>query len=170
MYIKLFDVVGNKVVPTEHCYVITWLKEIMDKYPEHYLKIFAYFQYMCSWNPDTNPYLAMKEEDREETILRDVGIDFSVDDDLIQESLQKCKEMCELPAYRAWKSAKIGLQNISNFVENQKITTGKDGSGPFIMSSIEKLPSLNKAFNEAYRAYMDAAKIVIRGDKFNSQV
>ena len=163
MYIKLFDIENNTVIPSVHCYTIVWLKEIMEKYPNDYLKIFSYFQYMCSWNPDDNPYLAMKEEDREETIIRDLGIDFSMDNELIQESLQKCQDMFELPAYRAWQSAKVGLQNVFNFVKSQKVTAGKDGSGPFVVSAIEKLPSLNKA-------YMDSAKITIRGDKFNSQV
>ena len=64
MYIKLFDIENNTVIPSVHCYTIVWLKEIMEKYPNDYLKIFSYFQYMCSWNPDDNPYLAMKEEDR----------------------------------------------------------------------------------------------------------
>ncbi len=170
MYIKLFDVENNKVIPTTHCYTITWLKDIMDNYPNNYTQIFAYLQYMNSWNPDDNPYLAVKEEDREEAILQDLKADFSTEDDLIQEAMTKCKELFELPAYRAWRALKIALANLQDFAEKNKITTGKDGNGTFVMTLIEKLPGLNKSFNEAYKTYMEEAKVETRGGKFSSLV
>ena len=41
---KLFDIQGGKLVPTEHCYTINWLKDIMDEYKEEYeyLKVYMY--------------------------------------------------------------------------------------------------------------------------------
>lgn len=170
MYIKLFDIENEKVIASEHCYTITWLKDIIDAYPDNYTKVFSYLQYMYSWNPDDNPYLAVKEEDREEAILEDLKVDFSTEDDLIVIASEHCKKLFEMPAYRAWKALKKALANLQDFAETQKITTGKDGNGAFIMSAIEKLPGLNKAFNEAYKSYMEDAKIEVRGGKFNSLV
>jgi len=168
MYIKLFTVQDNIALPTESCYVISWLKDIIDNYPKNYTKIFAYLQFMYSWNPEDNPYLAMKEEDREETILKDIKADFSTEDDLIQIAMQNCEKLFELPAYRTWQALKLALANIESFVKVSKITTGKDGNGPFIMSAMEKLPGLNRAFNEAYKAYMEESKLEVRGNRFNS--
>jgi hypothetical protein len=45
--IRLFDIQNNKVVPTEHCYTLKFLKDIMDEFPEDYLKIYAYLFYMA---------------------------------------------------------------------------------------------------------------------------
>jgi len=168
MYIKLFTTQGNIAVPTESCYIISWLKDIIDAYPENHVKIFAYLQFMFSWNPDDNPYLAIKEEDREQTIISDIKADFSTEDDLIQIAIKNCKKLFELPAYRTWKSIKGALKNIEDFCATQKISTGKDGSGPFIMSAAEKLPALNRSFNEAYKTYMEEAKLEVRGGRFNS--
>lgn len=170
MYIKLFDIENKQVIPTAHCYNITWLKAIMDNYPQDYIKIFSYLQYMCSWNPDDNPYLAVKEEEREQAILQDIEAEFSTEDDLIQNALENCNKLFELPAYRAWRALKLALANLQEFAEKNKITTGKDGNGTFIMSLIEKLPGLNKSFNEAYKTYMEEAKIETRGGKFSSLV
>lgn len=170
MYIKLFDIENKQVVPTIHCYTIIWLKDIMDSYPDNYLKIFYYLQYMCSWNPDDNPYLAVKEEEREEAILRDIDADFSTEDEKIFYALEQCEKLFELPSYRAWQAAKCALQNLTEIMKTTKITTGKDGSGPFIMNLIKTLPELNKSFNEAYKTYMEDVKIETRGGKFNSLV
>jgi len=65
MTIKLFDIQNNVVIPTEHCYTLTTLKNIMDKYPDDYLKIYQYLFYMTCPNPDLNPFFYMMEEDKE---------------------------------------------------------------------------------------------------------
>jgi hypothetical protein len=170
MYIKLFDFEGGKIIPSIHCYQITWLKKIMDKYPTNYIKIYSYIHYVCSWNPDDNPYLLMREEDREETIARDLEIDFSLDDDVIQEALDNAKKLFELPAYRAWQAAKASLQALTDYQLSKKVKDGKDGNITQLMSLLKELPSLIKSFNEAYKNYIDSAKIALRGDRFNSQV
>ena len=46
MIIKLFDIQNSKVVPTEHCYTIKSLKNIMDKYPDDHILIYQYIFYM----------------------------------------------------------------------------------------------------------------------------
>ena len=59
MIIRLFDVQNGVVVPTEHCYTLKALKDIMDKYPEDYLKVYQYLFYMTCPNPDLNPFFYM---------------------------------------------------------------------------------------------------------------
>ena len=43
MLIRLFDIENDTVIPTEHCYTLKALKHIMEKFPDHYLKIYQYF-------------------------------------------------------------------------------------------------------------------------------
>jgi hypothetical protein len=42
MITRLFDVQNGVVVPTEHCYTLKALKDVMDNYPEDHLKIYLY--------------------------------------------------------------------------------------------------------------------------------
>jgi hypothetical protein len=69
MIVKLFDIQNEKVVPTEHCYSIKFLKDIMDKYPETYLSVYQYLFYMTCPNPDLNPFFHLPEYDKEESII-----------------------------------------------------------------------------------------------------
>ena len=43
MIAKLFDIQNGKVVPTEHCYTLKSLKDIMDNYPDDHLKDLSVF-------------------------------------------------------------------------------------------------------------------------------
>ena len=40
--IRLFDLQNGQVIPTEHCYTIGYLKDIMDEYPDDYISIYAF--------------------------------------------------------------------------------------------------------------------------------
>lgn len=170
MLIKLFDIENDKIIPTPHCYSIGFLKDIMDNYPKNYLKIYAYLQYMSSWNPDDNPYLAMREEDREESILQDIKCDFSTEDDLIQKALKGCQKLTEMPAFRVWKAGKIALDRFATFLETTEITTGKDGSYKDVDSALKNFHAHNEAYNKGYKAFMEEIRMNIRGDKFISKV
>ena len=81
--IRLFDIANNKVIATEHCYTLGFLKSIMDGYPEDYLNIYAYLFYMTCPNPDLNPFFDVPEVDKEEMILSEVGGNFSTEDSSI---------------------------------------------------------------------------------------
>ena len=54
MQTRLFDIKNSKVVPTEHCYTLKFLKDIMDEYPDEFMQIYAYLFYMSCPNPDLN--------------------------------------------------------------------------------------------------------------------
>lgn len=95
--IRLFDLSNGVIIPTEHCYTIKFLKDVMDEYPEDHMAIYAYLFYMTCPNEDLNPYFNMPEEDKEETILKDVNANFFCEDELIMEALKRCKELHESP-------------------------------------------------------------------------
>ena len=50
MIIKLFDIENGVVVPTEHCYTLKALKDVMDEYPEEHLKIYLYLLFILFTN------------------------------------------------------------------------------------------------------------------------
>ena len=67
MIAKLFDIQNGEVVPSEHCYTIQWLKDIMTNYAENdeYLKVYSFLFYMNCPDPDLNPYFHYIETEKE---------------------------------------------------------------------------------------------------------
>ena len=81
MLVRLFDVQNGIVIPTEHCYTLKALKDIMDNYPEEHLKIYLYLFYMTCPNPDMNPFFYAPDIDKEYLIMKEINGDFSLEDD-----------------------------------------------------------------------------------------
>jgi hypothetical protein len=73
MTIKLFDIQGGKVVPTEHCYTSKTLKKIMDDYPDDHIKIYEYLFYMTCPNPDLNPFFHLVDSEKEDIIINEIN-------------------------------------------------------------------------------------------------
>jgi hypothetical protein len=63
--IRLFDISNGKVIPSEHCYTLKFLKDIMDEHPDDHIQIYSYLFYMTCPNPDMNPFFDIPEEDKE---------------------------------------------------------------------------------------------------------
>ena len=47
MIVRLFDIQNGKAVPTEHCYTLKFLKDIMEDYPDTYMQVYQYLFYMA---------------------------------------------------------------------------------------------------------------------------
>ena len=59
--IKLFDIQNGVLIPTEHCYALKVLKDIMDTYPDDYMKVYQYLFYMSCPNPVVNPFFDVSD-------------------------------------------------------------------------------------------------------------
>ena len=95
--IKLLDVEDGVVKPTAHCQTIKWLSVITDKFGyDNGLKVYAYILYMV-YHGQENPYFNIPPEIREETIIKDLEIDFPLEEDEIIEALEKATNMYETP-------------------------------------------------------------------------
>ncbi|MCA9750385.1 MAG: hypothetical protein KC414_14845, partial [Romboutsia sp.] len=104
MLIKLFDIQDNKVVPSEHCHTISWLKNIMEEYKEdeEYLKIFAFIHYMVHPSPDVNPFHNLPDSIREQRIYDSLDAEFSLEDEMIINAVKNAKELFETPTMRMY--------------------------------------------------------------------
>lgn len=155
MIVKLFDIQGSKVVPTEHCYTLKSLKAIMDRYPDSHMKIYQYLFYMTCPNPDINPFFNLPSEDKEEIILKEVGADFSSESDLVPEALAFCKKLYETPTSRAFEGIKTTLDNLAKYMTNTQFTHGRDGSIGGLLSAAEKFQKIRESFKGAYSDHME---------------
>jgi len=161
--IRLFDIQNRKVIPSEHCYTLKFLKDIIDTYPEEHIQILSYLFYMTCPNPDLNPFFDVPEEDKEAFILREVDAEFSLEDDLIIDALAKCKKLYETPTYRAYEGIKIFLDNMAKSMKSESLTFGRDGSAPALLRMAEKYDGVRQSFKGVYRDLMEEQQSTVRG-------
>jgi len=167
MVARLFDVQNGKVIPTEHCYTINWLKDIMDSYQEdkEYLKVYMYLFYMTFPSPDENPYFHFKPSEKEEVIMHDIEGTFSTEDEDIQIALRNCRKMFETPTSRAYEGIAGMMDKLAIFMKNTSITTGRDGNMTAIIAAAKNYDQIRQSFKGAYKDLQEEQESRVRGGK-----
>lgn len=163
MGIKLFDIQNNKITPTEHCYAIGTLKEIMDSYPDEYNNIYAYLFYSSCLNEEENPFANVPENEKEDLILSEVGGTFSSDEELIAEALDLCRKLYATPSYNLYLAAKVGIEKIGNYIRNTAITDGRDGNNSSYLKYLEKYDEVCRSFESRWKAFKEEQSTISRG-------
>jgi hypothetical protein len=161
--VKLFDIREGAIIPSEHCYALKFLKDIMDEYPESYMKVYLYLFYMSCPNPDMNPFFDTLESEKEELILSQINPDFSTEDDSILHALQMCKKMYETPTYRAYIGMKHMLDRLAKYMETTPIEHGRDGNINSLVNAAAKFEAIRMSFKGAYKDLMEEQKSMVRG-------
>jgi hypothetical protein len=161
--IKLFDIENGKIVPSEHCFTLTLLKQIMIDYPKEYMDVYAYLFYMSCPNPDLNPFFDVPESEKEELILSQLDVTFSVEDELILNALTFCKKLYETPTYRAFMGIKHMLDRLARYMETTTIEHGRDGNINSLVNAAAKFEQIRISFKGAYKDLMEEQKSQVRG-------
>lgn len=161
---RLFDIENGSIVPSEHCYTIAVLKEIMDKYPrETHLKIYTYLQYMTFPDPDKNPFFNAPEDEKEEMILRDIKADFTPESDLVPEALAFCKKIFDTPTWRAFRAIKTALDKLARYMETTTITHGRDGSVMPMLKVAKEFREIRESYKGVYNDLKEEQGETTRG-------
>jgi hypothetical protein len=163
--IKLFDIQNSKVIPTEHCYTLKSLKAIMEEYPDDYLKVYQYIFYMTSQTEENNPFFHMTEEDKEELIIEELDIDFSLDEPVIQRAIEVCNKLFETETSRAYYAIKKALDNMADYLNTTKFRDGKDGNVTQILSLAKQFNDVRQSYKGIYSDLKDEQASVVRGDQ-----
>ena len=163
MIIKLFEVNNNVVIPTEHCYTLKALKDIMDEYPDDYLKIYQYLFYMTCPNPDMNPFFYTPSRDKEALIMTQIDAEFSTEDDSIYVALQFCERMYETPTSRAYKGISSMLDRLGRYMETTSITDGRDGNINSIVAAAKNFDQIRASFKGVYKDLQEEQQSKVRG-------
>ena len=163
MTIKLFDIENGVVIPTEHCYTLSTLKDLMEKYPEDYLKVYQYLFYMTCPNPDMNPFFHTPEIDKEYIILKEIAAEFSTEDDDIHTALSFCQRMYETPSSRAYKGMASMLDRLARYMETTQITAGRDGNINSLVAAAKNFDQIRASFKVVYKDLQDEQSSKVRG-------
>lgn len=161
--IKLFDIKNGKVIPTEHCYSLTFLRRIMEKYPEDYLSIYLYLFYMTCPDPALNPFFHLTEEDKEDIILEEVDAQVSLEDDIILIALDRCKQLYETETSRAYYGIKKMLDRLSVYMGNTDITDGRDGNISQLINAAQKFDAIRQSYKGVLKDLQEEQKMNVRG-------
>jgi hypothetical protein len=163
MIVKLFEIQNNVVIPTEHCYTLKALKDIMEDYPEDYLKIYQYLFYMTCPNPDMNPFFYTPDIDKENLIMQQIEGEFSTEDDAVFTALQFCQRMYETPTSRAYKGIASMLDRLARYMEVTTITAGRDGNINSLISAAKNYEAIRQSFKGAYKDLQEEQSSRVRG-------
>lgn len=162
--IKLFDIQNNTVIPTVHCYTIYILKDIMDNFPDEYIKIYSYLFYMTCPNPEFNPYFHMRESEKEEIILKDIDAEFSPEEDMIVHAMDVCRKLYETETSRAYEAIKTALDNVATYMKNTAITDGRDGNISQISRVMKEFDDIRQSYKGVFKDLQEEQRSTVRGN------
>jgi len=161
--IRLFDVHDGILVPTEHCYALSFLKKIMDEYPEDYINIYLYLFYMTCPNPQLNPFFNLPEEDKEEMILTEIEATFSVEDESIIRAKDRCTKLFETPTVRSYRGMSGMMDRLARYMEITPITHGRDGNINSLVAAAKNFEGIRTSFKGVYKDLQEEQKNHVRG-------
>jgi len=163
MIVRLFDVQNGKVIPTEHCYTLEFLKDLMEAYPDTYMSVYQYLFYMSCPNPDLNPFFNLPEHEKEDIIVEQVGLEESPEDSKIRYSLDMCRKLYETPTYRAYVGIKSMLDRLARYMETTQIEHGRDGNINSLVNAAAKFEQIRNSYKGAFSDMKEEQESQVRG-------
>jgi hypothetical protein len=163
MLIRLFDIQNSAVVPTEHCYTLKFLKEIMEQYPDTHIKVYQYLFYMTCPNPDLNPFFNLQEHEKEELIIQEVQLEESTEDLAIRYGLEMCEKLYQTPTYRAYRGIKSMLDRLARYMETTQIQHGRDGNINSLVNAAAKFEQIRNSYKGAFSDMKQEQESRVRG-------
>jgi hypothetical protein len=164
--IRLLDVENGKVIPTEHCHTIKWLKAIMNEYkdPEVYINAYAYIFYMTCPSQE-NPFYNVPESEKEDQILDSITVNFNTEDDVIITALKKASKLYETPTLRAYLGMKKMIDNLADYMGSTKILHGRDGNISALVQAAKNLQAIRESFKGLSADLAAEQETKVRGGK-----
>jgi hypothetical protein len=163
MIVRLFDIQNNKVVVTEHCHTLPFLKSIMDEYPETYMQVYQYIFYTSCPNPDLNPFFNLPEHEKEDIIIEEIKLEESPEDPKIRYALDMCRKMYETPTYRAYVGIKAMLDRLGRYMEVTPIEHGRDGNINSMVNAAAKFEQIRQSYKGAFTDMQNEQESSVRG-------
>ena len=114
-------------------------------------------------NPDMNPFFHTPEIDKESIIIKEIGADFSTEDDDIHIALQFCQRMYETPTSRAYKGMASMLDRLARYMEITPITAGRDGNINSLVAAAKNFDQIRVSFKGVYKDLQDEQSSKVRG-------
>lgn len=149
MTIQLFEIQNGKAIPGKDCYVLRSLLDVMEAYPkDQYMKIYLYFFYMTCPDKTINPFFHEPADSKEDIIIKEVGIDFSMDELVIKNGLEFCMKRYETETVRAHRGMKNAMDRLGVFLAGVEYSTGRDGSITAVISALKNFADIRESYKK----------------------
>lgn len=167
MAIKLFTVLNGEIIPTEHCYALKSLKDVIDNFSEgkQYLRVFKYLFYLYCPDPDLNPCFHLHVDEKENFISREVEVDFSLEDEFVVAANTCVRELYETELSRAFYGIKTAVDNMAYVMATVRPTFGRDGSATAILQIAKNFDAVRQSYKGVYKDLMEEQKSRVRGEQ-----
>lgn len=113
-------------------------------------------------SPDS-PYGNIPEEDKQDVIAEDVQGSFGFEDEVITKALDKMKKLFETPTMRYYEAVKKSMENMSLFLNTEKIKGGKDGNAEVIDRIQSNVGKKMESFKKLEKIVDEEVKVAMRG-------
>jgi len=146
---KILSVDRNRPVITE---VILGIPEFVNLLETTQGDLLPFMYLWAMYDPES-PYMNISEIEREEKVLSDYPVHRYLDEPEMIQAIKKCEELYFSPVRKILKASKKAIENISDFLEDNTITDGRDGNLTQVVNTIKSLPQILKAYQDAETAY-----------------
>ena len=163
MIVRLFDIQNDKVVLTEHCYTLPFLKKIKEEYPDTHMQVYQYLFYMTCPNPDMNPFFNLPEHQKEDIIIEEIKLEESLEDPAIRYARDMCEKLYQTPTYRAYVGIKSMLDRLAKYMETTQIEHGRDGNINALVNAAAKFEQIRQSYKGAFSDMKDEQQSSVRG-------
>lgn len=151
---KLFEIEGGKIIPNGHCDILLPLKRIKDNYPKEYKKIYAYLHYMKSMRVADNPFADTPSDEREEKILRYLGLFIDTEATDIQQALECVEDSYYTTFYGVFTGIKAAMDKFGKELKVVNIDfSAKEGNAANIMRFAKDYEQLRSSYKTAYKDF-----------------
>ena len=149
--VQIFDIQEGRVVISPNCLLIPEFRKLTELY-EDPISALSYVYFMTA--PDS-PYADVPETDKQQIVSDDVGGDFGLEDEAIDDAIKKAQFLYTTPTRRFFLNAKKGLETLGEYLGTTSITEGKDGNFASYQMAytrigkiIQEFKILEKEYNE----------------------
>lgn len=164
-YCKIFDVDDERLVLSENCFNLSKLKDIMDAFPDDYMRIYRYIDFMT--NP-FGPFNNLPEDKKEEAIIDECGGKIPVENKCIVDAIEFIDQMYETPTKRFYLTNKILVDKLSAYAKDAEIQSGMHGNFKDLQAQIKSAKQMMEGLKATDSAYKEEIQEVLnRGNAYS---
>lgn len=145
---KIFEVENGRCLITDNAHFIPEIKAILDKYSTGAEPYLLYCHFMTSLD---SPYANLRDDEKSDTIIFDINQTvgaFDPFEPLIPPAVDKLESLYETELMRYFKSLKISINKMGDYLRNEEITAGRDGNLGEIIRILKESGSTLKSFKD----------------------
>lgn len=162
---KILEYEDGRFRITTNAMLISELKQLVDKYGEDGAE--AYLAYVHLMTALDSPFVNLPEDEKEESIIFEINQtigSFDPFEPLLKPAVEKLEGLYETDTMRYFKSLKISIKKMGDYIRDEEITSGKDGNLSEIIRIHKESGSTLKSFKDIERQVDDELQVQLRGN------